>query len=315
MLEDKKIAVVVPALNEEQRIRQVLETLPAFVDRILVVDDASRDSTAQIVRSCGEKDRRVLLIEHQENRGVGSAIVSGYRRALEEGLDVVAVMAGDAQMAPEDLPTVLLPVVRGEVDYAKGNRLFRGESWRVIPHYRYLGNAVLSLMTKIASGYWHVGDSQCGYTAISRAALALLPLDRLYPRYGVPNDLLIKLNTLNLRTRDVSVRPVYHQGGKSGIRLSKVIPRITLLLARGFLERLLYKYVIVDFHPLIFFYLLGLLTFPVGLLFGSYLFFYRLLIGPVAATSALFAVFLLVSGLQSLFFAMWFDMEYNRHLK
>lgn len=315
MLEGKKIGVVVPAFNEAERIGQVLETMPAFVDRLLVVDDSSRDGTVGMAQSHQQRDARILLIRHEQNQGVGGAIVSGYRRALGEGLDVVGVMAGDAQMDPEDLLKVIMPVVRGEVDYAKGNRLFRGESWRVIPHYRYLGNAVLSLMTKITSGYWHIGDSQCGYTAISRSALELLPLDRVYPRYGVPNDLLIKLNMQNLKVRDVSVKPVYHQGGKSGIRLSRVIPQITLLLVRGFFHRLIYKYIIVDFHPLIFFYLLGLATVPAGLVFGSYLFLYRLFSGPVAPTSALFAVFLLVSGLQSLFFAMWFDMEYNRHLR
>lgn len=315
MLEGKKIGVVVPAFNEEKLIRRVLETMPSFVDRVIVVDDCSRDRTVTEIQSCQEKNRRLLLVRHDQNQGVGKAISTGYQRAREEGLDVVAVMAGDAQMDPGDLLSVITPVVRGDVDYAKGNRLFRGESWRVIPHHRYLGNAMLSLLTKIASGYWHIGDSQCGYTAISRAALEVLPLAEIYPTYGVPNDLLIKLNMHSFRVRDVSVRPVYHQEGKSGIRLSRVIPRITLLLMKGCLRRLFYKYVIVDFHPLVFFYLLGLITFPVGFIFGFYLFLYRLLIGPVATTSALFAVFLLISGLQSLFFAMWFDMEYNHHLR
>jgi len=315
MVEGKKIGIVVPAYNEEPWIRRVLESMPSFVDEVTVVDDCSRDRTAAEVQACKEKDPKIFLVRHPENQGVGKAIVTGYQRARENGLDVVAVMAGDAQMDPDDLAAVVTPVVRGEVDYAKGNRLFRGESWRTIPHSRYLGNAVLSLLTKIASGYWHIGDSQCGYTAISRAALELLCLEEVYPRYGVPNDLLIKLNMHSLRVRDVSVRPVYHQGGKSGIRLSRVIPRISLLLLRGFFRRLFYKYVIIDFHPLVFFYLLGLATFPVGLVFGSYLFFYRFLVGPVATTSALFAVFLIVSGLHSLFFAMWFDKEYNHHLR
>lgn len=315
MLEGKKIGVVVPAFNEEKLIRQVLETMPAFVDRVIVVDDCSEDQTGSEVKALQKRDSRLLLLRHNHNQGVGRAIATGYQKAKDERLDVVAVMAGDAQMDPNDLLTVVTPVVRGEVDYAKGNRLFRGESWKIIPHHRYLGNAVLSLLTKIASGYWHSGDSQCGYTAISLTALDLLPLTEIYPRYGMPNDLLIKLNVQNLRVRDVSVRPLYHQGGKSGMRLSRVIPQITFLLVKGFFRRLFYKYVILDFHPLVFFYLLGLLTFPLGFTFGLYLFIYRLFIGPVAATSALFAVFLVVSGLQSLFFAMWFDMEYNRHLK
>jgi len=315
MLEGKKIGVVVPAFNEGELIRRVLESMPSFVDRIIVIDDESKDSTAREVQGCQARDARVSLVRHNHNQGVGKAIVTGYRRALEEGLDVIAVMAGDGQMHPDDLLTVVMPVVRGEVDYTKGNRLFRGESWRNIPHLRYLGNSVLSLLTKIASGYWHVADSQCGYTAISKSALDSVPLEKVYPRYGMPNDLLIKLNMQNLRVRDVSVRPLYGVGERSGIRYWQVIPKISLLLVKGFFSRLFYKYVILDFHPLIFFYLLGLLTFPIGMLFGFYLFFYRLFVGTVATTSALFAVFLIVSGLQSLFFAMWFDMEYNRDLK
>jgi len=315
MLEGKKVGVVVPSYNEERMIRGVLETMPSFVDRIIVVDDCSNDRTPLEVQSYKEKEPKVDLIRHAQNRGVGAAITTGYQRALEEGLDVVAVMAGDGQMHPDDLLPVLTPVVRGEVDYAKGNRLFRGESWRVIPRYRYLGNAALSLLTKMASGYWNVADFQCGYTAMSRAALEILPLEKIYPRYGMPNDLLIKLNMQNSRVMDVSVRPVYHQANRSGIRLSRDIPRITFLLIKGFLRRLIFKYVIVDFHPLIFFYLLGLVASPLGFIFGFYLFFYRLFVGPVAATSALFAIFLAISGLQSLFFAMWFDMEYNKNLR
>jgi len=315
MLEGKKVGVVVPACNEEKMIRQVIDTMPSFVDRIIVVDDCSQDRTQLEVESYEGEGSRVDLIRHNQNEGVGAAITTGYRRALEEGLDVIAVMAGDGQMHPNDLLTVLAPVVRGDVDYAKGNRLFRGESWRVIPRYRYLGNAALSLLTKIASGYWHIADFQCGYTAISRAALEILALEKVYPRYGMPNDLLIKLNMQNSKVMDVSVRPIYFKGNRSGIRLHRVIPRIVFLLMKGFLSRLIFKYVIVDFHPLVFFYLLGLVAIPLGSLFGFYLFYYRLFIGPVAGTSALFAVFLLISGLQSFFFAMWFDMEYNRYLK
>lgn len=315
MLEEKKIGVVVPAFNEGGLVRRVLETMPSFVDRIIVVDDKSSDHTALEVQSCRENDPRIVLICQQQNQGVGKAISMGYRHAREEDLDVVAVMAGDGQMHPEDLLQVVSPVVRGEVDYSKGNRLFRGESWGVIPRLRYLGNSALSLLTKVASGYWNVADSQCGYTAISKEALNCLALEKIYPRYGMPNDLLIKLNMQNLRVRDVSVRPLYGVGEKSGIHYWQVIPRISLILVKGFFERLFYKYVILDFHPLIFFYLLGLLTFPTGFLFGLYLFFYRIILGPVAETSALFAVFLVVSGLQSLFFAMWFDMEYNRDLR
>src|SRR5215210_4388022 len=207
MLEDKQVAVVVPAHNEEKLIAETVAGIPYFVDRIYIVDDGSTDGTCARVRSIG--DPRVELICHGRNEGVGGAIVSGYKRALEETMDVTAVMAADNQMDPAELEMLARPVARGEVDYAKANRLFTGQAWQLIPRYRYLGNAVLSLLTKIASGYWHVADSQSGYTAVSREMLMLLDLERLYPRYGFPNDMLVHLNVWNARVRDFPSRPIY----------------------------------------------------------------------------------------------------------
>jgi glycosyltransferase involved in cell wall biosynthesis len=318
MFEGKRVGVVVPAYNEETLIGRVIETMPEFVDRIYIVDDCSKDGTCECIAPFLRQNpsgERLELIQHDINQGVGATIVTGYKKAIEEGIDVIAVMAGDAQMDPSELERVIGPVVRGEADYVKGNRLFTGEAWRLIPRYRYLGNAFLSLLTKIASGYWHVADSQTGYTAISADSARLLPLDQLYPRYGYPNHLLVMLNIFDQRVKDVPVRPVYNIGERSGIRLTKVIPRLSWLLFKCFWRRMLEKYVIRDFHPLVFFYVLGFTLFPLGVLSGLYLFYYRLFDGPVAPTSALFSVFLFVSGLQSLFFGMWFDMEYNQDLK
>ena len=151
-------------------------------------------------------------------------------------------------------------MARGELDYAKANRLFTGQAWELIPRTRYLGNAVLSLLTKIASGYWHIADSQSGYTAISLGMLELLDLDRVYTNYGFPNDLLVHLNVWSARVRDFSSRPVYGVGEKSGIRYRKVVPRISWLLVKGFFWRLREKYVIRDFHPLVFFDEFGILS-------------------------------------------------------
>lgn len=316
MFEGKKIGVVIPAYNVEKLVGKVLETLPDYVDRAYVVDDASSDKTAEVGRAHQDAaPERVRLVLRERNGGVGAAIASGYRVAVEEGCDVVAVMAGDAQMDPADLARVVGPVCRDEADYVKGNRLFQGESWNLIPKHRYLGNSFLSLLTKVSSGYWHVADSQCGYTAISRVAIERVEPEKIYPRYGMPNDLLIRLNIHSFRVMDVSVRPVYKVGEKSGIRLRKVVFTIPWILFKGFWKRILFKYVVLDFHPLVFFYAMGLLLAPSGLLFGIYLMLLRISGTSVAATSALFAAFLCISGFQALFFAMWFDMEYNRHLK
>ena len=266
MIDGKTIAVVVPAFDEEQLIGTTLAGIPEVVDRVIVVDDASHDGTPAAAGSSG--DPRVEVITHEQNQGVGAAILTGYRRALEYGVDVTCVMAGDNQMDPADLEAIAGPVARGEADYAKANRLFTGRAWELIPRNRYLGNAVLSLLTKIASGYWHVADSQAGYTAIGKSTLELLDLDRIYPRYGFPNDMLVHLNVINARVRDVPSRPVYGVGEKSGIRLGRVIPSISWLLTKAFFWRMREKYVIRDFHPLVFFYALGFLMTFAGLALG-----------------------------------------------
>ncbi len=315
MYRDKTIAVIVPAHNEEKLIGKVLKTIPTFIDHIVVVDDESSDRTGEIVKTYLEEDSRIIYIRHQINEGVGGAIVTGYKWARDHAIDISVVMAGDAQMDPKDLPRLLDPVVEGKADYSKGNRLFTGKAWKIIPKTRYLGNAVLSFLTKIASGYWHVADSQSGYAAITLEALKTIDLDTIYKRYGMPNDLLVKLNVYNFRVQDVPVTPIYGIGERSGMKIYRVVFTLSFLLVKLFLWRLKEKYIIRDFHPLVLFYLMGFILTPIGIGFGLYLLVYRILIGPVSATSALFAAFFAISGLQSLFFAMWFDMEYNKELK
>jgi glycosyltransferase involved in cell wall biosynthesis len=313
MVDGKRIAVVVPAHQEEQLIGATLAGIPAFVDRIYVVDDGSRDATVERAKATG--DPRVDVVVHDRNRGVGAAIVTGYKRALADGLDVVAVMAGDNQMDPADLEMLVTPVARDEVDYAKANRLFTGQAWELIPRTRYLGNAVLSLLTKVASGYWHVADSQSGYTAVSRTMLAQLDLDRVYTNYGFPNDLLVHLNVWNARVRDFASRPVYGVGERSGIRYRKVVPRISWLLVKGFFWRLREKYVIRDFHPLVFFYALGFLSTLAGLVLGGIEIGYRAAGYEVSVGTVVLIALLLISGSQFTLFAMWFDMESNKDLR
>lgn len=317
MLEDAKIAVVIPCYNEETQITTVLETMPDFVDRIFVIDDLSTDKTTEVVRGYIERtgDSRITLLEHEVNQGVGGAIATGYKSALAEEIDATAVMAGDAQMDPDELVSIVEPVVRGECDYTKGNRLFSGDAWNIIPRVRYLGNSMLSLLTKIASGYWHVADSQSGYTAISLQALQTIDWDKMYKRYGQPNDLLVRLNIYSFSVRDVPIRPVYGVGEKSGIKPLRMIPKLSTLMFRLFWFRMFHKYVIRDFHPLLFFYLAATALLPTGTLFGLYLLIKRVAVGPIAETSALFAAFMVIMGLQFLFFAMWLDMEYNKELK
>jgi glycosyltransferase involved in cell wall biosynthesis len=313
MLEGKRVGVVVPAHDEEELIATTLRGIPAFVDRIYVVDDGSRDATVERVRELA--DPRIEIVAHERNRGVGAAIVTGYKRAHEEGLDVACVMAADNQMDPADLEKLALPVARGELDYAKANRLVTGEAWTLIPRTRYLGNAVLSMLTKIASGYWHVADSQSGYTALSKRMLDELDLDRVYTGYGFPNDFLVHLNVWNARVRDFPSRPIYGVGEKSGIRYRRVVPRISWLLVKGFFWRLREKYVIRDFHPLVFFYAFGFLATLAGLVLGGIEVGYRIAGNAVSVGTVVLIALLLISGSQFTLFAMWFDMETNKDLR
>jgi glycosyltransferase involved in cell wall biosynthesis len=312
MYDEKSVAVVVPAYNEEPLIASTVSTIPAFVDRIIVVDDASTDATVEKAKGA---DPRVDLIEHERNQGVGAAIVTGYKRAIAEEIEVTAVMAADGQMDPDDLEALVQGVISDQVDYAKANRLFTGQAWELIPRTRYLGNAVLSVLTKIASGYWHVADSQSGYTAVNLATLKLLDLDRIYKRYGFPNDLLVHLNVWNRRVRDYPSRPIYGVGERSGIRLRHVVPKISWLLTKGFFWRMKEKYIIRDFHPLVLFYSLGMLLFGAGFLLGCLEVGLRIAGNPITSASIVLVALLVISGLQLLLFAMWFDMESNKDLR
>jgi glycosyltransferase involved in cell wall biosynthesis len=312
MYEGKSVAVVVPAYNEEALIASTVSTIPAFVDRIIVVDDGSNDGTVEKARNA---DPRVDLIVHERNQGVGAAIVTGYKRAIAEEVDITAVMAADGQMDPDDLETLIHGVAVGEVDYAKANRLFTGQAWELIPRTRYLGNAVLSFLTKIASGYWHVADSQSGYTAVDLETLRLLDLDRIYKRYGFPNDLLVHLNVWNRRVRDYPSRPIYGVGERSGIRLRHVVPKISWLLTKGFFWRMKEKYIIRDFHPLILFYTLGMVLFGAGFILGWLEVGLRIAGNEITSASIVLVALLVISGLQLLLFAMWFDMESNKELR
>jgi glycosyltransferase involved in cell wall biosynthesis len=214
VLEGKRVAVVVPARNEEARIGPTLATLPAFVDLTIVVDDASADRTGEAAL---EARPSAVVVRHDVNRGVGAAIASGYRSAIDLGAEVIAVMAGDGQMDPDDLARIVHPVASGRADYTKGDRFSHPDIMGSMPAHRRVLGKMLSAMTRRAAGLEHLSDSQSGFTAISNKALARIDLDALYPRYGYPNDLIGSLARAGCSIEDVVVRPVY-RGEKSGLR-------------------------------------------------------------------------------------------------
>ncbi len=315
MYKNKTIAVVVPAYNEAKQISGVIETMPAFIDHILIVDDASTDDTAKVVERLSEKFNKVTLLRHKSNQGCGGSLATGYKWARDNNMDVTVRMDGDGQMSPEDLQAILDPVVEGRADYAKGNRLFTGAAYKKIPKIRYFGNAFLSLLTKIASGYWHVADFQSGFTAINRNALLTINWDEMYKRYGQPNDLLVRLNIYNFKVIDIPVEPVYNVGEKSGIKYKKVIFTLSWLLLILFFWRMKEKYIIRDFHPLIFFYSTGALFGLITICLFSRVFYFWFVTDHIPPINALAAMFSFMSANMFTLFAMWFDMEANKDLK
>jgi glycosyltransferase involved in cell wall biosynthesis len=363
MLFDKTVAVVVPAYNEEKQIGHVLETMPDFVDRIIVVNDCSSDNTAAavldyigkqkssptIIKNKADNTRdgkynraenllqekqqadikyfipseianinpetdRVILINNLKNGGVGTAIARGYKWCLDHAVDCTAVMAGDGQMDPAELEKICAPVLTEDIDYVKGNRLIHGGARLIMPKTRFFGNSILSILTKIASGYWHVSDTQTGYTAISLSALSAIKIHDIYPRYGMPNDMLVKLNIAFCTLKEVKIKPVYDIGETSKMKVHKVIPRISWLLLKSFFKRLWLKYLFRDFHPLFLLYhfafLVGIFTMPYAFKIISIIFSG----GSVSPATMLAFFFLFTSSFQSFLFAMWMDIQDNERL-
>jgi glycosyltransferase involved in cell wall biosynthesis len=235
MFRGRRVAVVVPAYNEAKKIARTLRSIPGFVDHVVVVDDGSSDGTGRV--AARSQRRGLEVVTHPRNRGVGAAIATGYDRAYAAGADVTAVMAGDSQMDPADLTPLVAAVVGDRADYAKGNRFAWPGVARVMPPSRLVGNIALSFLTRMATGYSELFDSQCGYTAANRRALAAVLSGPLFARYGYPNDLLARLSAEDARVIDVPVRPVYGPQWRSGIRIFSVIAPLSFVLLRAFAAR------------------------------------------------------------------------------
>lgn len=364
MIYDKTVGVVVPAYNEESQIKMVLDSMPEFVDRIIVVNDCSSDKTEQVVseyinqiqrskfkiskkkqnispnmynyadvlaKELEEKEealyvpcewinyqsdsQRIILISHKVRGGVGAGIATGYKWCKDYGIDCVAVMAGDGQMDPDELEDICLPIIQNEADYVKGNRLIHKSAKYVIPKARFIGNSVLSMLTKIASGYWHISDTQTGYTAISLKALEKIDIYDIYKSYGMPNDLLVKLNIVYCSVKEIPIKPVYKVGEKSKMKITKVIPRVTLLLIKSFFKRIWTKYFLRDFHPIFLFYMF---SFFFGIIdIGFFLYIFNEVIirkGTVSVGFYISLLLLSITSIQFLSFAMWIDIQENDRL-
>ncbi|TYL37227.1 glycosyltransferase family 2 protein [Natronococcus pandeyae] len=344
MYREHTIGVVVPAYNEEGFIGEVIETMPEYVDRMYIIDDRSTDGTWAEINQHAEKinaesrtvhydeeeaeaaapeiatdggamaasgfGRRVVPIQHEQNRGVGGAIKTGYKRALADELDITAVMGGDGQMDPDILYKFLDPIVEDKADYTKGNRLLYKDYREGMSKWRFFGNSILTFLTKISSGYWKTMDPQNGYAAISYYALDNVGIDNMYEYYGYCNDLLVKLNAKGMRVADVAMPAIYGDE-ESSIKYSTYIRKVSGMLLRNFLWRLKTKYLVLDFHPLALFYLFGVGTASVGILAGLWAIYTGIVFDESLFMRGSASLMLFTMGSMFIMFAMLFDMQVN----
>ena len=315
MYRNKKISLVIPAYKEEKLIIRTLAGVPPLIDRIYVVDDASPDNQAGVVMEFAKKDPRVTLLRHATNQGPGGGIITGYRQSAADGYDITMVVGGDNQMQLAEAAHFLDPLVDGKADYAKGNRFLDSkleDTLSKMPKVRLFGNWLITALTKIASGYYKTMDVVDGYTAITKKAIEVINWDRAWKGYGYPMDFLVRLNAYSLRLIDIPRTAVYLPGERqSQIKGFSYAMRVSPMLVRDFFWRLNFKYMYRDFHPLVFFYYLGIALLPAGFLAGLYLVYNKILSTGDAVTGprSVLVALMIISGIQFLLFAMLFDME------
>ncbi len=307
MYRGRTIGVVIPAYNVERSIRKVVDGIPAWVDRIIVVDDASRDGTLHEAQSIVSD--RLIVLRHDVNQGVGGATLTGLRRALDEGVKIAVKMDGDGQMDPAYLPVLLDAVTIQGYDYAKGNRFLHSAELFTMPRHRLLGNFALTFLTKLTSGYWNVFDPQNGYVAIRREALAQLNFSRIAKRYFFENDVLIHLNILGFRVKDVAI-PAMYGDERSSMRISRILGSFPVYLFRRYWYRIYQKYVLRDFSPVALFLFLGLPFFFWGVGFGFYTWWRSWAFGEIATTgTVMLSVLPFLVGFELILQAVMLDIQ------
>lgn len=310
MYHKKKIGIYVPAYNEEENIGEVLETMPDYVDMILVVDDCSKDKTSEVVKRYMKKDKRILLERNEQNQGNGYGAKLAYQRLVELGNDIVVPMAGDGQTEPQYLPKLLDPVVNGLCDFAKGNRFLEPATYKKMPRYRYVGNIFVTMLNKFSTGYYSMYDSLNGYYAITADVLRKVDFDKLGNRYEFENSFWVQLNIAGARGLDISIPPVY-KNEHSKIKLHKVIGPTLWVLLKGFVERIFYKYILFNFSPVGLFFIVGFLLNLFGIVFGIAIFLSSLGAHhePASTATVMISIVPFILGFQLILQAIVLDIQ------
>lgn len=307
MYKGKSVTIVVPAYNVAPHILQVIKTVPEFVDRIIVVDDCGTDDTSRVL--CQVTDIRVVVVKHATNQGVGGAMVTGFKRAIQDGAELIVKMDGDGQMNPDHVHELLDPLIHDGYAYAKGNRFLDNTQLKEMPTHRLVGNYALTFMTKLASGYWHVFDPQNGFLAVKVEALRWIDLDHLAKRYFFENDMLVHLNIFGVRVKDVAI-PARYGDEKSSMSISKVLVTFPYYLWKRFWYRIYQKDVLRDFSPVALFWVTGLGLFTWGFLFGAYTWGKSTFLHQIASTgTVMLSVLPLVLGFELILQAIILEIK------
>lgn len=307
MYKGKSVTIVVPAYNVAPHILQVIKTVPEFVDQIIVVDDCATDNTSRMLSQV--TDTRVAVVKHAKNQGVGGAMVTGFKRAIQDGAELIVKMDGDGQMNPDHVHALLDPLVHDGYAYAKGNRFLDNTQLKEMPTHRLVGNYALTFMTKLASGYWHVFDPQNGFLAVKVEALRWIDLDHLAKRYFFENDMLVHLNIFGVRVKDVAI-PARYGDEKSSMSISEVLVTFPYYLWKRFWYRIYQKDVLRDFSPVALFWFTGLGLFIWGFLFGAYTWGKSTFLQQIASTgTVMLSVLPLVLGFELILQAIILEIK------
>lgn len=309
MYRSLRVGVVIPAYNEEKLIIRTLTTLPDYVDKVFVVDDCSVDKTLEILHKHAKKDKRLTVLHNEVNQGVGTSVVNGFKAALETDVDLVTVMAADAQCNPEYIHKMIDTLIDSESDYVKANRFIHLEDLAQMPTYRRIGNIVITILTKFSTGYYSIFDSQNGYGVFRRATLEALPFDQIGKRYDYENTLLIALSIMNAKVKDEAVPAIYGEE-TSSIPFFRTATRALKVLWNGFWRRIYYKYVLVNFHPIALFLFSGILFVLIGAGFSIEILLVKLFRGLSPSTgTVMLAALPLIVGFQLLLTSIIMDMN------
>ena len=306
---DVHIAVVIPGYRVERSIAEVIGEVPPFVRTIIAVDDQSPDGTGKVLDQLARVNRRLTVIHHDTNRGVGGATKSGYREALQRGADIMVKLDGDGQMKPQYIESLVAPIIAGEAEYVKGNRFQNWSYLKTMPVARKIGNLCLSFLIKLASGYWNIFDPTNGFTAITAKTLRQLNFEQLEDRYLFESSMLVELYGLVVPIKQVPMAAVYN-GEVSSLSIGRSLVEFPLYLLPALVRRFVHRYVWQDFTAVSVFVIVGLLSILFGVTFGGYHWIRSVeTMQPATAGTVMLSAVPVILGFQLLLQAIVLDIE------